>query len=185
MAILTETPARGESLSPSLDANLNRITISLIMLLGAALRLWRLGELGLSYDEAATALMARATPSEIIVFHWTAGFEHPPLWQLLVHGWSLVAGQNEFALRYLPALAGILVIPLSLAVRTSPLSTIIFNLARQRIAGSHGAGADLLQPGRAHVRHRAGAGARRHDRVDAAGTTANVGQAFFCWPCSM
>ncbi len=113
MAILTETPARGESLSPSLDANLNRITISLIMLLGAALRLWRLGELGLSYDEAATALMARATPSEIIVFHWTAGFEHPPLWQLLVHGWSLVAGQNEFALRYLPALAGILVIPLS------------------------------------------------------------------------
>jgi mannosyltransferase len=112
MAISIEAPARSDGASTSLDANLNRIMVSLITLLGAALRFWRLGDLGLSYDEAATALMARATPTEIIVFHWTAGFEHPPFWQLLVHGWSQIAGQNEFALRTLAALAGILVIPL-------------------------------------------------------------------------
>ena len=96
----------------SLPASHNRITITLITLLGALLRLWRLGDLGLSYDEAATALMARATPAEIVHFHWTAGFEHPPFWQLLIHAWSLAAAQSEFALRFLPALAGILVIPL-------------------------------------------------------------------------
>ena len=96
----------------SLQASYKRITITLITLLGAFLRLWRLGELGLSYDEAATALMARATPAEIVHFHWTAGFEHPPFWQLLIHAWSLAAAQSEFALRFLPALAGILVIPL-------------------------------------------------------------------------
>ena len=112
MAISLEKPAQGEVRSPSLDASLNRIIITLITMLGTALRLWQLGRLGLSYDEAATALMARATPAEIVFFHWTAGFEHPPFWQLLVFGWSQVAGQSEFALRTLPALSGILVIPL-------------------------------------------------------------------------
>nr|HMN26600.1 glycosyltransferase family 39 protein [Caldilineaceae bacterium] len=89
-----------------------RVVITAITLAAFGVRLWALDAKGLAYDEAATALMARASPAAIIRFHWEAAFEHPPLWQLLMHGWSLLAGQSEFALRYLPALGGVLVIPL-------------------------------------------------------------------------
>lgn len=94
------------------SAPLNRLTLILFTLLALALRVWALDAKGLAYDEAATALMARATPLEIIQFHWHASFEHPPFWQLLMHFWSELAGQSEFALRFLPALAGVLLIPL-------------------------------------------------------------------------
>lgn len=91
----------------------------LITLGGFGLRLWQLDQTGLGYDEAATALMARATPAAIIAFHWTAAYEHPPVWQLLMHGWSQMVGQSEFALRLFPALAGVLAIPLSWLVAGS------------------------------------------------------------------
>jgi predicted membrane-bound mannosyltransferase len=91
----------------------------LITLLGFGLRLWQLDQTGLGYDEAATALMARATPAAIVAFHWTAAYEHPPVWQLLMHGWSRAVGQSEFALRLFPALAGVLAIPLSWLVAGS------------------------------------------------------------------
>ncbi len=90
----------------------SRLWPTLLTLPAFALRVWRLDAQGLAYDEAATALMARAAPGEIVRFHWAAGFEHPPLWQLLMHGWSLAVGQSEAALRLLPALAGTLCVPL-------------------------------------------------------------------------
>lgn len=96
----------------AIKAHRERSVAVLLTLLAAAVRLVGLGDLGLSYDEAATALMARANVAEIVDFHWTAGFEHPPLWQLLIHVWSIFARQSEYALRFLPAIAGILVIPL-------------------------------------------------------------------------
>lgn len=91
---------------------MRRITILLLTLLALALRLWALDAKGLDYDEAATALIARATPLDIIQFHWYASFEHPPFWQLLIHLWSKLCDQSEFALRFLPALAGTLLVPL-------------------------------------------------------------------------
>lgn len=87
--------------------------MTLICAAGLLLRLWGLGDKGLDYDEAATALMARAPAGEIIAFHWRAAFEHPPLWQLTMRAWSLVFGQSEAALRLLPALAGALAVPLT------------------------------------------------------------------------
>ena len=87
--------------------------LAVIFLIGLGLRLWALGDKGLAYDEAATALMARAAPAEIIQFHWDAAFEHPPLWQLTMHLWSRWLGQHEAVLRLLPALAGALAIPLT------------------------------------------------------------------------
>ena len=78
-----------------------------------ALRLWALGDKGLAYDEAATALMARASGAEIVQFHWNAAFEHPPLWQLTMRTWTALFGQSEAMLRLLPALAGALAIPLT------------------------------------------------------------------------
>ncbi len=79
-------------------------------MVGFILRIWGIGSKGLAYDEAATALMARATLLEIIEFHWVAAFEHPPLWQLVMHLWSNIFGQSESALRFLPAVAGTLVV---------------------------------------------------------------------------
>ena len=84
-----------------------------ITLAALALRLWAIGDKGLAYDEAATALMARATAGEIIAFHWNAGFEHPPLWQLTMAAWSALFGQSEATLRLLPALMGALAVPLA------------------------------------------------------------------------
>ena len=91
-------------------AKRNRFGLLLLLLFAFALRVVALDRLGLAYDEAASALMARATPQAIISFHWNAAFEHPPLWVLLLHAWSQGAGQSEFALRLLPAIAGTLTV---------------------------------------------------------------------------
>jgi uncharacterized membrane protein len=84
-----------------------------LILLGALLRLWMLGSKGLWYDEASTALMARAAPEQIIWFHWDAAFEHPPLWVLVMHLWSTAFGDGEAALRVPSALAGTLAVPMT------------------------------------------------------------------------
>ncbi len=86
--------------------------ISFLVLLAFAVRLWDIGGKGLWYDEASTALMARAGVAEIVQFHWRSAFEHPPLWVLLMHFWSMIWGQSEFALRLPAAFAGALLVPL-------------------------------------------------------------------------
>jgi len=86
--------------------------ISLLTLLAFAARLWDIGGKGLWYDEASTALMARAGVAEIVQFHWRSAFEHPPLWVLLIHFWSMIWGQSEFALRLPAAFSGALLVPL-------------------------------------------------------------------------
>lgn len=91
---------------------MRRFALLLLLLFAFALRLYSLDAKGLAYDEAATALMARATPAAIIDFHWRAAFEHPPVWQLLMHYWSLGVGQREFALRLLAVFAGVAALPL-------------------------------------------------------------------------
>lgn len=93
-------------------AQRERWLLAALTLAGLLLRLWGLADKGLAYDEAATALMARATPTAIVAFHWRAAFEHPPLWQLTMAGWSAIFGQSEAALRLLPALAGAAAVPL-------------------------------------------------------------------------
>lgn len=94
-------------------ARMVRPALLLLLLLAFALRIADLDRLGMAYDEAASALMAQATPQEIVIFHWNAAFEHPPFWILLLHNWSKVAGQSEFALRLIPAYAGILIVALT------------------------------------------------------------------------
>lgn len=103
----TGTPT---SASPSQG---NRFALLLLLLFAFALRIVALDRMGLAYDEAASAIMARATPVEIIDFHWNAAFEHPPFWVLLLHAWSRVAGQSEVALRLLPAFAGTLIVAMT------------------------------------------------------------------------
>ncbi len=91
---------------------MRRLILLVLILFAFAVRLSALDAKGLAYDEAATALMARATPLEIVDFHWRAAFEHPPFWQLFMHIWSLWVGQSEFVLRFPSVLAGVVTIPL-------------------------------------------------------------------------
>lgn len=98
------------------------------------LRVWVLGSKGLWYDETITALITRATPVDIIQYHWISTFEHPPLWMLLMREWSLLFGQSESMLRFPSAIAGTLVIPLTWLVlkricyddQVTPLITAFF-----------------------------------------------------------
>ncbi|MDQ4077819.1 MAG: glycosyltransferase family 39 protein [Chloroflexota bacterium] len=104
--------------SPVVPSNWRRywraepVIIALLTLLALLVRIWALGSKGLEYDEAATAMIARAAPQDIIKFHWEAPFEHPPLWQIVMYAWSRMMGQSEAALRLLPALAGTVTVPL-------------------------------------------------------------------------
>jgi mannosyltransferase len=83
------------------------ITLTFI---GAVLRLYQLGSNSLWLDEASTYTFASMTPTDI----WMAtvnGEFNPPLFHWLEH-FMLTFGNNEFILRFIPAIFGILTIPL-------------------------------------------------------------------------
>lgn len=115
-----------------------RLLLASIVVFGLCLRLWALGDKGLAYDEAATALMARATPAEIVAFHWDAAFEHPPFWQLTMRAWSHLLGQSETLLRLLPALAGAMAVLLTwgLVYTLWPAQPALRLLSAALVAGS-------------------------------------------------
>jgi Dolichyl-phosphate-mannose-protein mannosyltransferase len=83
-----------------------------LVLLGAGLRLYRLENKNIWWDEGFTVFMARLDPPALLAAagHDTA----PPLYYALLHGWMALAGDSEFALRLPSALAGILVIAIVL-----------------------------------------------------------------------
>ncbi|WP_082122768.1 glycosyltransferase family 39 protein [Methanoculleus sediminis] len=77
--------------------------------IGALLRFYNLGGNSLWLDEAATLSFARQSLAGI--WESTAGGEfNPPLFYWLEHG-MLVFGESELVLRFLPALLGVLTIP--------------------------------------------------------------------------
>ena len=81
-----------------------------VVVLGAALRAWRLGAQPLWADEGFSWVWAHLPQSAI----WgdAAPFEtHPPLFYSLQRLW-LTFGDSEAAMRSLPALFGILTVPL-------------------------------------------------------------------------
>ena len=104
--------ARNQVSRPKQSPPYSVILANVVVLTAFAIRVWALDAKGLAYDEAATALMSRASIPEIVWFHWDAAFEHLPLWIMLTQVWTRLAGQSVVALRYLPALAGVLTVPL-------------------------------------------------------------------------
>jgi uncharacterized membrane protein len=105
-----------------------RIALALI-LLGAGLRLYRLGNKNIWWDEGFSVFLARLPlPSMLVASgHDTA----PPLYYGLLHAWIALAGDSEFALRLPSALAGILAIAIVLR--------LVRSLAGPRAAVSAGA----------------------------------------------
>ncbi|MGC9436290.1 MAG: glycosyltransferase family 39 protein, partial [Methanomicrobiales archaeon] len=92
------------------------VLLALLIICGAFLRFYNLGFNSLWLDEASTLTFARQTLSGI----WTsvAGGEfNPPLFYWMEHA-MLVFGDSEFVLRFLPALFGVLAIPVMYCIAT-------------------------------------------------------------------
>ena len=85
--------------------------VAVIILVGAALRFYRLGANSLWIDEFATLGLAAQAPGEILRTSSSANFI-PPLYFLLVHSVWQVLGESEFALRLPSVIAGICTIPI-------------------------------------------------------------------------
>jgi uncharacterized membrane protein len=113
---------------PSNSARFNRIQphtiiLSAIILIGFAIRLYKLGAQSLWYDETVSAVLASEPPAELIAH--TARDIHPPAYYLFLHYWTSLAGDTEFALAFVSLIFGVLLIPLTyhlgrlLADRTS------------------------------------------------------------------
>jgi hypothetical protein len=76
----------------------------LVVILGFALRAWRVTALSVSTDEMDSLLFARLPLADL--FAALAMREpHPPFYYLLLHGWVALSGQSELALRF-PSVAG-------------------------------------------------------------------------------
>ncbi len=88
-----------------------RTILPAILLLGFAVRLYKLGAPSLWYDETVSAFLASQSPSELVAH--TARDIHPPLYYLLLHYWAAIAGQTEFGLAFLSLIFGLLLIPLT------------------------------------------------------------------------
>lgn len=82
-----------------------------ILLVGVVLRLWGVGVESFWQDESWSWMLIRGTPGELLetLQHQDA---HPPLYYLILQGWSGFVGTSEAGLRSLSALFGILSLPL-------------------------------------------------------------------------
>lgn len=87
-----------------------RLGLLALLLLGLALRLYRLDAQSLWYDEGVTANLAQRTLSDLT--QWTANDIQPPLYYYLIAGWGRLAGWSEWSLRFPSAAFGLLLLPL-------------------------------------------------------------------------
>ena len=81
------------------------VIVLLIMLLSAALRIYRLDAQSFWYDEGNSARIAERPLALIIA--GAAGDIHPPLYYTLLHYWRALFGETEFALRMLSVVCGL------------------------------------------------------------------------------
>lgn len=78
---------------------------------GWALRIWRLGDPSLWYDEGVSWYLANQPIGTLLATLAASDF-NPPLFPLLLHGWLPLAGESEFALRFPAAVFSTLIVPL-------------------------------------------------------------------------
>jgi 4-amino-4-deoxy-L-arabinose transferase-like glycosyltransferase len=89
-----------------------RTTVLLLLVIllsaGFGLRVYRLGDKSVWWDEGLAAWAARQSPAEIV--QWTAADVHPPLYFWMLHFWRWGSGDSEFGLRLLSTAFGVLTI---------------------------------------------------------------------------
>lgn len=88
------------------------LTVAGLALLALALRVHELARWDLTFDEAASIWIARKPPPQMIGYLLGAFHEHPPFYYLWLWAWTQVAGDGEFALRFLSVWHGVLSVPL-------------------------------------------------------------------------
>lgn len=85
--------------------------IPLTVLAAFALRVQDLGLQSLWFDEAMSVVFGAKSPPEMLALLITEDI-HPPLYLLLLHYWMALAGNSEFAARFLSVVAGVPLVPL-------------------------------------------------------------------------
>ncbi|MGB4872356.1 MAG: hypothetical protein WBP47_20040 [Candidatus Promineifilaceae bacterium] len=96
--------------------------VVVLLWLAMGLRFHNLGAQSFWNDEGNSARLSERTIQLII--EGTASDIHPPLYYLLLRGWRELFGDSEFGLRSLSAFAGLLVVPLAMALARNPQSAI-------------------------------------------------------------
>jgi hypothetical protein len=84
--------------------------------LGFALRLLSLGTQELRGDEGFSYKFAILPAAEIIPALATVGEPHSPLHYFVLHGWIWLAGESEFAMRFMAVVPSLLALPLMFQV---------------------------------------------------------------------
>ena len=109
-----------------------------VLLLGFGLRVYRLGDQNIWWDEGHAIWAARQSLERVTDI--TARDVHPPLYLWLLHGWLRWAGDSEFSVRYLSTIGGMLTVALTHVVarrlvgqRAARLATLLVALARFHI----------------------------------------------------
>ena len=88
-----------------------RLATLMLVLVGFALRMYRLDHQALRGDEAFALLFARQPLVEMLPSLATTE-PHPPLYYATLHLWISLLGQSEFAARFLSVLIGTLMVPM-------------------------------------------------------------------------
>lgn len=84
------------------------LTLLFVLLLAFALRVIKLGDSAIWWDEAWSIWVAQQPFDQTT--HITASDVHPPLYQWALHGWIRLTGIPAFSARYLSLLAGLLTV---------------------------------------------------------------------------
>jgi mannosyltransferase len=87
-----------------------RLALLLVILLAFGLRLYHLDYQSLWRDEVDALLFARQGLAELLPLFTTPG-HNGPLYYVILHFWIRLAGDTEFALRFLSLVCGVLAVP--------------------------------------------------------------------------
>ena len=112
MGVVAEPDSHLETRQRSLRLTADRLAILGLTLAAFGLHLWQLESKGLRLKEAMHTAAAYAPPVEIIRHGWTFGTIEQSGWLLSLGVWQPLAGSSEFALRFLPALAATIAVPI-------------------------------------------------------------------------
>ena len=86
------------------------ITPVFVLLIAFALRIYRLGDQNVWWDEGLAMWAVRKGFAGVTL--WTAGDVHPPLYFWSLWAWTRLVGESEFAARYLSLIWGVLIVAL-------------------------------------------------------------------------
>ena len=87
-----------------------RVLIIVGLLVAYLLRVYKLGDQNIWWDEGLSVLAARKSFVDATL--WTAADVHPPLYFWLLWGWQRLAGETEFVLRYITVIESLLTVAL-------------------------------------------------------------------------